>query len=133
MNNDKVLEHYAIIPTEKIPTLSSLDEAQRNIYQAVVRNTVLMFAEDYIYESTAVTIDINGSIFTAKGIVPKNVGWTKVEALEEDKKEEIVSLPAFVEGESVLFVPKTEEGKKKSPSRLTKVSLGGKGGLRIIK
>ncbi|WP_437834427.1 DNA topoisomerase (plasmid) [Niallia taxi] len=129
VNNDKVLEHYAIIPTEKIPTLSSLDEAQRYIYQAVVRNTVLMFAEDYIYESTAVTIDINGSIFTAKGIVPKNSGWTKVEALEEDKKEEIVTLPAFVEGESVLFVPKTEEGKTKPPSRLTEASLGGKGGL----
>ncbi|TRZ39380.1 type IA DNA topoisomerase (plasmid) [Niallia circulans] len=129
VNNDKVLEHYAIIPTEKIPTLSSLDDAQRNIYQAVVRNTVLMFAEDYIYESTAVTIDINGSIFTAKGIVPKNPGWTKVEALEEDKKEEIVTLPAFVEGESVLFVPKTEEGKTKPPSRLTEASLGGKGGL----
>lgn len=131
VNNDKVLEHYAIIPTEKIANLSVLTEEQRNIYQAVVRNTILMFAEDYTYESTAIKINVNGMEFTAKGNVVKNPGWTDIETLEVDEKdkEEMVSLPSFTEGEKVLFIPKTEEGKTKPPARLTEASLGGKGGL----
>lgn len=131
VNNDKVLEHYAIIPTEKIPNLTTLDEAQRNVYQAVVRNSILMFAEDYTYESTTVKIKINDLEFTAKGNVPKNSGWTNIEKPEvnEKDKEEMITLPAFTEGETVLFNPKTEEGKTKPPTRLTEASLGGKGGL----
>lgn len=129
VNNDKVLEHYAIIPTEKIPNLSELSEAQRNVYQAVVRNSILMFTDDYIYESTTVKINVNGMEFTAKGNVPKNQGWTKVETFEEKEKENMVILPPFVEGEGIQFTPKTEEGKTKPPTRLTEASLGGKGGL----
>lgn len=129
VNNDKVLEHYAIIPTEKTPDLSVLDEAQRNIYNAVVKNTILIFAEDYVYESTIVNININDMEFTAKGNVPKNPGWTKVEILETEEKEEIITLPKFEEFEKVQFISKTEEGKTKPPTRLTEATLGAKGGL----
>ncbi|MFE7152221.1 DNA topoisomerase, partial [Heyndrickxia sporothermodurans] len=130
VNNEKVLEHYAIIPTEKIPELSTLNTAQRNIYEAVVRNTILMFAEDYSYESTIVKININGMEFETKGNVPKSLGWTKIEIIENEKeKEEIVLLPPFIEGEEVIFVPEMEKGKTKPPTRLTEASLGGKGGL----
>ncbi|MBT2606715.1 topoisomerase C-terminal repeat-containing protein [Bacillus sp. ISL-53] len=130
VNNDQVLEHYAIIPTEKTPNLTSLDESQRNIYEAVVRNTVLMFAEDYSYESTVVKVKINGMEFMTKGNVPKVLGWTNIEKNDDDKEiEDSVILPEFVEGEEILFTPNLEEGKTKAPSRLTEASLGAKGGL----
>ncbi len=131
VNNDRVLEHYAVIPTEKIPNLTTLDEAQRNIYQAVTKNSILMFAADYIYESTTVKVTINGMVFVANGNVPKNKGWTSIEALEKDEqeKETLDLLPPFSEGETVSFLPKTELGKTKPPTRLTEASLGGKGGL----
>ena len=131
VNNAAVLEHYAIIPTEKLPNLSSLDEAQRNIYEAVARNTILMFAEDYIYESTTVKVAINGIEFNAKGNVPKILGWTSIEKLESEKEEneEMTILPPFSEGESIQLIPNAEEGKTKPPARLTEASLGGKGGL----
>lgn len=128
VNNNAVLEHYAIIPTDKIPNLTALNEAQRNVYKAVLKNTLLMFAEDYLYESTTVKINVNGMEFSAKGNVPKVYGWTKIEALEEDK-EDIITLPPFVEGEEVNFSLNIEEGKIKPPTRLTEASLGGKGGL----
>lgn len=131
VNNAKVLEHYAIIPTENIPDLSSLSESQRNIYQAVVRNTILMFADNYVYESTVVKVDVNGMEFTANGNVPKNAGWTNVEKpdVEEEEKGKPTTLPNFSEGEQVVFNPKTEEGKTTPPKRLTEASLGGKGGM----
>lgn len=130
VNNSKVLEHYAIIPTDIIPNLSNLNDAQKNIYSAVVKNTVLMFADDYVYESTIVTIDINGLMFTATGNIPKQAGWTKLESIVNEKEsEEGVRLPSFKEGESILFIPKSEEGKTKPPTRLTEASLGGEGSL----
>lgn len=131
VDNEKVLEHYAIIPTDEIPNLSSLTKDQKNIYEAVVRHTVLMFAEDYKYESTTVTINANGMPFKASGNVPKQLGWTAVEKTteEDDDKGNETTLPEFTEGEMVLFVPKTEEGKTKPPARLTEASLGGKGGV----
>lgn len=132
VNNSKVLEHYAIIPTEKVkvPDLADLTEEQINIYEAVVRNTILMFADDYEYESTTVTIDINGLKFTAKGKLPKKLGWTEIERIdEEDNKKEDTLLPEFTEGEDVLFTTKKEQSKTKPPARLTEAKLGGKGGL----
>lgn len=119
------------IPTTKLPDISSLKEEQRNIYSAVVRNTVLMFAADYQYESTVIKIDVNGLLFTAKGNVPKQLGWTEIEKIEVDKKDEEknILLPEFSEGETVTFNPKSEEGKTTPPSRLTESSLGGNGSM----
>jgi len=128
VNNDKVLEHYAIIPTVSIPSVAGLSADEQNIYLAVVRNTVLMFAEDYKYESTVVSVDINGMEFQASGTVPLNYGWTKIEELEEPEDEQ-PKLPPFSEGETVLFNPNSEEGVTKEPARLTEAKLGGKGGV----
>lgn len=129
VNNEKVLEHYAIIPTDKIPVLNSLKTEEKNIYEAVVKNTLLMFAEDYVYEATKVFIKVNGMEFVAKGNVPKNLGWTNLEALEEKGDEEKVTLPEFHEGEEVVFNPSVDTGKTKPPARLTESSLGAKNGL----
>jgi len=129
VNDKKVLEHYAIIPTDDIPDLSKLSEDQKNIYLAVVRNTILMFADDYEYETTTAKIQVEELEFIAKGRVPKKAGWTNIETLEESEDEEKDTLPALSEGESVVVTFKTEEGKTKPPARLTESSLGGKGGL----
>lgn len=131
VNNAKVLEHYAVIPTVKIPNLNNLEESQRNIYEAVVRNTILMFADNYVYESTAVKLQINDLTFTAKGNVPKILGWTKIESIDRTKEKDSndITLPNFTEGETVIFSPQTENGKTTPPSRLTEASLGGKGGM----
>lgn len=127
VNNKKVLEHYALIPTEKIPNISELNTEQKNIYEAVVKNTILMFADDYEYESTTITIKIKDIDFMAKGKVEKELGWTKLEKI--NAKEENTILPNFIEGEDALFIPGKEKGKTKAPGRLTESSLGGKGGL----
>ncbi|APC50360.1 hypothetical protein BME96_18940 (plasmid) [Virgibacillus halodenitrificans] len=129
VNNEKVLEHYAIIPTEKIPELSSLKAEQRNIYEAVVKNTILMFAEDYVYEATRVSVKVKDLEFVAKGNVPKILGWTSIEQLEEKESEEKLTLPEFYEGEEIVFNPGVDTGKTKPPARLTESSLGGKGGI----
>ena len=128
VDNSKVLEHYAIIPTENIPRLDLLSEAQKNIYNAVVKNTILMFANNYVYESTIVTVDVNGMEFTAKGNVAKELGWRSLEK-QEEKGEKTNILPPFTEGESIRLSPYIEAGKTTPPVRLTEATMGGKGGI----
>jgi len=81
-----------------------------------------MFAEDYKYESTVVSIDINGMEFQASGTVPLNYGWTKIEEFEETEDEQ-TKLPPFSVGEAVEFTPNSEEGVTKEPARLTEAQV----------
>ncbi|MCO7179466.1 DNA topoisomerase, partial [Streptococcus gallolyticus] len=60
VNDKKVLEHYAIIPTENIPDLSELSDDEKLIYQKAVFRTLLMFTPDYRYQSTSVILDNHG-------------------------------------------------------------------------
>ncbi|HCI1393287.1 TPA: type IA DNA topoisomerase, partial [Enterococcus faecium] len=60
VDNDKVLEHYALIPTMDIPDIANLTLDEKNIYEIVTRRACLMFAEPYKYENTKVTLDVNG-------------------------------------------------------------------------
>ncbi len=64
VDSSKVQEHYAIIPTKKIPSqavLTGLSNIERNLYEEVVRTTLAMFHTDYLYTETKVTTDVNGS------------------------------------------------------------------------
>lgn len=121
VNDKKVAEysHYAIIPTEEIPDLNSLGEQERLLYLEVVKRTVLMFADDYTYQSTIMSILNNGVIFNAKGNVTKNLGWTKF--LDREDKEEV--LPDYLVEQHIPVQSTIKEGKTTPPSRLTEANL----------
>ncbi|ANZ96217.1 hypothetical protein BFC19_12300 (plasmid) [Brochothrix thermosphacta] len=129
VNNTKVLEHYAIIPTEKLPTLSYLNDKERNIYESVLKHTLMMFMTDYTYEQTNLTLDVNGFLLTATGNVPLTEGW-KILKTEETKKEKTTELlPAVTEGETRSIKIAVKDKKTKPPRRLTDGILVGKGGV----
>lgn len=81
VNNQKVVEHYAIIPTENIPDLESFSEDEKLLYQKVVFRTLLMFTPDYRYQSTSVILDNQGLEFKASGAVTKEKGWRALNRL----------------------------------------------------
>jgi len=129
VDDNKVLEHYALIPTEKIPNLESLSADEKNIYLAVMERTILMFAKPYVYENTKVELDVNGLAFHAIGNVPKEMGWKSVLSFDEDEKEEEAKLPPFEVGEVVPSMVKKIVKVTKPPKQLTEGTLVGKGGL----
>lgn len=130
VNDEKVLEHYAIIPTNNLPDLNTLSEEQRNIYEVITKITCLMFCEAYKYENTKVTLNVNGLIFGASGNVPITLGWKEVEQLHEEEDEsENITMPKFNEGEKINIKVNTIDKVTKEPSRLTEGKLVGKGGL----
>src|SRR5699024_11483688 len=60
VDDSKVQEHYAIVPTIEVVQLDTLNEKERNIYKEVLATTVAMFMGDYKYEQTKIDVDANG-------------------------------------------------------------------------
>ncbi|QYA46027.1 topoisomerase C-terminal repeat-containing protein (plasmid) [Macrococcoides bohemicum] len=130
VDNDKVLEHYAIIPTKTIPTAdqyNSFTKDEKNIYDAVVKQTMAIFADDYHYEQTKVDVLVSNTKFKVSGNTPKVLGWKNLS--NEEEKEVQQTLPIFTKGEYLELNITGKEGKTKPPSYLTEASLGGEGGL----
>ena len=118
----QVGSHYAIIPTQKIPDLFQLSSAERLIYQAVVKRSLLMFAKDYSYETTQMTLLNKGLEFKTSGHRILEPGWrdlleTKVRKdnlLPQYQLDDLVSTKAVVRSEMT-----------KPPRRLTESLLMG--------
>lgn len=129
VNNKKVEEHYAIIPTKKIPssgTLQGLSEEEKNIYYEVIATTLGMFHEDYIYDEKTVITDVNELSFKSTGKTEKNKGWKSLfppkskEGAENDQED---ALPNVSNGESVQGDIRIKEGKTKPPKPYTEGQL----------
>lgn len=130
VDNEKVLEHYALIPTAEVPdSLNKLTGEEQNIYKAIATRACLMFAENYKYQNTKVTLDVNGLEFYASGNVPVSFGWKQSDKdLDEaDGKED--RLPAFSQSEEVSIKICFIDKQTKEPARMTEGKLVGKTGV----
>ncbi|PEQ94777.1 DNA topoisomerase III [Bacillus cereus] len=124
IDNKKVKEHYAIVPTENIPskeTLDSLTKDQRNIYFAIVTRTIAMFHKPYEYEETVISAEIQDLSFYVKGKVEITKGWK--ELYEEETENNDVLLPKVNAGESYTVEIEEKEGKTSPPKPLTEGQL----------
>ncbi|MFB4164458.1 DNA topoisomerase 3 [Alteribacillus sp. JSM 102045] len=105
VDDSKVKEHYAIIPTKKVPTetaLQNLRQDQRNIYFEIVKSVLAMFHYDYQFEETNVITDVKGLDFYSKGKVEKVRGWKELfdSGLPKQKKgkQQLPELPPLHKG-----------------------------------
>lgn len=72
----KVTAHHAIIPTKVKPNLDDLDKDERNIYRLVAERYVANLMDDYVYEQTSIQGTFEGVLFSTKGNVTLEAGWT---------------------------------------------------------
>lgn len=82
VQNDKVTDHHAIIPTKLKADLSSLDNDQRKVYDLVLRRFLAAFFPESEIEQTTVFTIVLGERFVSKGKVIINPGWRVVESSE---------------------------------------------------
>lgn len=104
IDDRKVTDHHALIPTEQPVSLSKLTSDERKIYDLIVRRFIALFYPPCQYESIKVEIDIASEKFLATGKAVKDWGWKRVyqHSPAEDAAEETVSaLPSLKEGQSV--------------------------------
>ncbi|MCL2058454.1 MAG: DNA topoisomerase III [Oscillospiraceae bacterium] len=80
VDDSKVTDHHAIIPTEQPMNMAALDNDEKRIYDLIVKRFFAVLCEAGDYEETDVVADIAGERFVARGRVAGNPGWRVVYA-----------------------------------------------------
>ena len=138
VNDAKVSDHHAIIPTEQFVSLEHMTIDERRIYDLVVRRFLAVLYPPFEYEQVSLTVDIGGEMFAAGGRTVKSSGWKEVyEADGDDWEDEETGrdleagkavreqkLPSIAKGDHFtgLHFANTE-GKTKPPAPFTEATL----------
>lgn len=83
INDKKVSDHHAIIPTMSIQgfDLSGLPETERNILALVCVRLICAVHEKHLYETVKAVLECEGHSFTAKGKTITREGWKEIDRL----------------------------------------------------
>lgn len=129
VDNSKVSDHHAIIPTEQGVRLSDLEFGERKIYDLVVARFLAVLMPAFEYEQTDIRMALGDEVFAAKGKVVKSAGWKAVYEEPSDGDEEDADireqlLPEFTKGQQLKITAlKVTEGKTKPPAPFTEATL----------
>lgn len=130
VDNSKVTDHHAIIPTEEPVYLSKLSSDELKVYDLIVKRFLAVLSAPFEYEQTTIKMVINGETFFAKGKIVKNKGWRGIyEGLdslddEGEEQEPEQSLPQVKQGDALkVLAAKTVASKTKPPARYTEATL----------
>lgn len=132
VDDSKVTDHHAIIPTEQYVDLMELTNEERRIYDLVVRRFLAVLSPAYAYDSTKITAEAGGELFTAAGQAVAEAGWRRLyqgmtqwdDDEEESQEEPPQQLPQWKQGQELAAdAIKITEGKTKPPARYTEATL----------
>lgn len=120
INNAKVSDHHAILPTKEVVEkgIADLPADKKNLMMLICQQLVQATGEEYLYEQTDITVKCQEHDFKARGKIPVQMGFkevekafkqlcVKVEPVEEKEKE--TSIPAGYEEGMRLFPVKAEK------------------------
>ena len=140
VDDSKVSDHHAIIPTEQYVQLEHMTSDERKIYDLVVRRFIAVLYPPCEYEQTTLKASCAGEVFTAKGKIMKQPGWQEAydefqeESGDEDFREQ--TLPEIKEGSQIIISrTKVNEGQTKPPAYYNEATLltaMEKGGLGTV-
>lgn len=139
VDDAKVSDHHAIIPTEEYVQLEHMSSDERKIYDLVIRRFISVLYPAFEYEQTTLKASACGQAFTAKGKVILSPGWKAIydtssaadSSFLDEPEEDDASwqsceqpLPLLKKGEqlSISQIALTT-GKTKPPARFTEATL----------
>ena len=130
VDNSKVSDHHAIIPTEQFVQMDHMTVDERRIYDLVVRRFLAVLYPPFEYEQTSLWVRIGNERFTANGKIVKSQGWKAAygDSFEDDEEEnEEVrgqQLPELKKGDRIARLSVTmTEGKTKPPAPFNEATL----------
>ena len=133
VDNNKVSDHHAIIPTEEPLNLAYLTPEERNVYDLVVRRFLAVLMPAFEYEETKLTVLIGKERFAAKGKMIRSAGWKAAygqEIAEDDEDDDAdadvkeQTLPQIQQGSKAdIKSCVITSGKTKPPSRYNEATL----------
>ena len=120
INNAKVSDHHAILPTKEVVEkgIADLPADKKNLMMLICQQLVQATGEEYLYEQTDITVKCQEHDFKARGKIPVQIGFKEVEkafkqlcvkAEPVEEKEKETSIPAGYEEGMRLFPVKAEK------------------------
>lgn len=129
VDDSKVSDHHAIIPTEGYVNVSAMTDKERKIYDLVVKRFLAVLFPAFEYEQLTLNATIGDEKFVARGKTIINAGWKEVyenrfddEDPSEDVKEQL--LPRLDKGQKLKtnLIAQTS-GQTKPPARFNEATL----------
>ena len=120
INNAKVSDHHAILPTKEAVEkgIADLPADKKNLMMLICQQLVQATGEEYLYEQTDITVKCQEQDFKARGKIPVQMGFKEVEkafkqlcvkAEPVEGKEKETSIPAGYEEGMRLFPVKADK------------------------
>lgn len=127
VDDKKVSDHHAIIPTEQFVQLEHMSSEERKIYDLVIRRFLSVLYPPFEYEQTTMKGEAAGEIFTAKGKIVKSIGWKAAyegESAQEEEEEEFQNLLDLKQGQRLkIQSARLTAGKTKPPAPFNEATL----------
>jgi DNA topoisomerase III len=133
VNDGKVDDHHAIIPTEIDHDVESFTPDERRVFDLVARRFLAVFYPPARFARTTIVTEVEDERFRTRGKVTLDPGWRAVYGLEADEEKkpqdeegegEGVELPELKEGQKVRCAAAESEAKEtRPPPRYTEATL----------
>lgn len=129
VDDSKVSDHHAIIPTEGYVNFSSFTDKERKIYDLVVKRFLAVLFPAFEYEQLTLRTKVGNETFIARGKTVLHSGWKEVyenrfedDDVTDDVKEQL--LPHIEKGDTlaVKLIMQTS-GQTKPPARFNEATL----------
>lgn len=101
VDDTKVTDHHAIIPTDSKVKIQGLTGDELKIYDLIVRRFLCVFYPEYKYMVTNIVTEVDGESFISKGKTVTQKGWTELNVKSPKQNEEDEQLPQLNIGEKV--------------------------------
>lgn len=129
VDDSKVSDHHAIIPTEQSVLLSDLSDRERKIFDLVVKRFLAVLFPAFEYEQTTIQAKIGSERFIARGKIVLAQGWREVydyDVEDEDSKSGVSeqTLPKIAKGDRLRLQSVSQtKGETKPPEPFTEATL----------
>lgn len=129
VDDSKVSDHHAIIPTEGYVNFSAFTDKERKIYDLVVKRFLAVLFPAFEYEQLTLRTKVGNETFIARGKTILHAGWKEVyenrfedDDVTDDVKEQL--LPRIEKGDTltVKLIMQTS-GQTKAPARFNEATL----------
>jgi DNA topoisomerase III len=130
VNDAKVDDHHAIIPTDIDHDMEALTPDERRVFDLVARRFLAVFHPPARYARTTVITNVEEERFRTRGKVTLEAGWRAVYGVEPDHERQSEDeaeggeIPALQEGQTVRCIAaEIEEKMTRPPPRYTEATL----------
>ncbi|MFA7078768.1 MAG: DNA topoisomerase III [Syntrophomonas sp.] len=130
VDDSKVTDHHAIIPTEQPLKTAALNLEEKRLYDLIAKRFIAVLYPPYRYDQTTLITEVNGERFHSRGKIVQDPGWravtttiAKKDEREQEKLPEQMLSKQEKGSSKQLKSCKLNKAKTRPPARYTEATL----------